>query len=178
MRAFISYASGDRAVASLVASSLQARGFKTFFDKNDLPAGESFDKRIERAIAQCDLFIFLASPEAIQVGRYTLNEIEMARRKWPNPDKRVLPVIIKDMAIETIPEYLRKVTILEPKGNFAAEIGAAAEDMLGWRAIIRKRFVLLALGFVLVIAILGGTAAQNPINVQALFEKLIGTTQP
>ena len=63
MKVFLAYASPDRAAAESIAFSLRGRGHKVFLDRDDLPAGESFDERIEGAIEACDVLVFLISPE-------------------------------------------------------------------------------------------------------------------
>ena len=93
------------------------------------PPAESFDQKIERAVKRSDVFAFLISPDSVAQGRYTLTELSFARRKWPNPSGRVLPVMIRKTSPEQIPPYLKAVTILEPRGNIAAETSAAVDNM-------------------------------------------------
>jgi hypothetical protein len=90
-----------------------------------LPPAESFDARVERAIGDSDVFIFLISPQSVTRGRYTLTEVAFAKRKWPNPNARVLPVMLLPTPLDAVPNYLKAVTILEPEGNAAAETAAA-----------------------------------------------------
>jgi hypothetical protein len=91
---FISYASEYRPVAERIALSLRGRGYKVFLDKDDLPAGASYDDKIHQAILSSGAFIFLISPESIADGRYTLTELKFARERWPNPSRSVLPVVV------------------------------------------------------------------------------------
>jgi TIR domain len=133
MKFFLSHASQDKMTADSVAISLRSRGHKVFLDRDDLPPGGSFEKRIESAIRDSDSFIFLISPDSLVEGRYTLTELKFARQKWPDPSNRVLPVIVRKTPLDQIPPYLRAVTILEPTGNVAAETSAAAELLQsGW----------------------------------------------
>lgn len=55
------------------------------------------------------------------------SELTFAERKWPNPKDRVLPVMTRPTPWDDVPPYLRAVTILEPKGNLAAETADAVE---------------------------------------------------
>lgn len=129
MIVFISYASEHRAIAERVALSLRGSGFKVFLDKDDLPAGVSYDERIQKAIARCGVFVFLVSPEALGEGRYTLTELKLARAKWPNPSGAILPVMIVPTGMGQLPEYLKAVTVLQPHGDVAAEVNAAIAQM-------------------------------------------------
>jgi hypothetical protein len=62
MNIFLSHASQDKGLAESIAFSLRDRGYTVFLDRDDLPAGESFDQQIERAVKDSDIFIFLISP--------------------------------------------------------------------------------------------------------------------
>ncbi len=127
MQIFLSYASEDKAVAEPIAFSLRARGHKVFLDRDDLPAGGEYDQKIEQAVAQSGLFVFLISPQSVGKGRFTLSELEFARRKWLKPDGHVLPVMVAPTRMEDVPSFLKSVTILEPKGNVAAEVASAVD---------------------------------------------------
>ena len=124
MKIFLSYSAKNRPKAEEIALALQAEGHEVFFDKDDLSGGEDFNAVIRRHIADADLFLFLISPDSVRQGAYSLSELRLAREKWPSPKKHVLPMLLEPTDIETIPAYLRGVTIFEPQGNAAAEIAA------------------------------------------------------
>jgi hypothetical protein len=126
---FLTYASEDKAIAESIAFSLRELGYTVFLDRDDLPPGESFDQKIERAVNDSDIFIFLISPDSVAEGRYTLTELSFARHKWQSPNNRVLPVMARKTPLERVPSYLKAITILEPQGNVAAETSAAIEGM-------------------------------------------------
>jgi formylglycine-generating enzyme required for sulfatase activity len=125
MKIFVSYASQDRATVEPIHYALEEQGHDVFFDRDDLPAGEGFDSRIRQAIEACDLFVCFLSPDAIDAGSYTLNEIAMAQRTWPQPSGHILPVILKPVSIADLPAYLKAVTLLEPTGNLTAGVADA-----------------------------------------------------
>jgi len=129
MKVFIAYASEDRKVAESIAFSIRSRGHEVFFDRDDLPVGASYDQQIELAVKQSDLFIFLISPDSVTNGAYTLTELAFSRKKWPDPNGRVLPVIVRQTPRTDVPPYLTAVTILEPRGNIAAETSAEVDSM-------------------------------------------------
>ncbi|MGO9174348.1 MAG: toll/interleukin-1 receptor domain-containing protein [Rhodomicrobium sp.] len=131
MRIFLSYASERRAVAEPIALALRNRGHEVFLDKDDLPAGKSYGAQIEDAIKGSDLMIFLISPESVEQGRYTLSELEFARKHWRVASRKLLPVKIADTDLAKVPAFAKSVTILEPQGNIAAEVAAAADDLRG-----------------------------------------------
>ena len=124
MKIFVSYASQRRAEVEPIALALNAEGHDVFFDRDDLPAGETYNDQIRTAIEACDLAIFLISPESVAGRRYTLTELKFLRNKWPNPSQRVLPVMLVQTPFEKIPAYLKTVNVLEAEGNLAAEVAA------------------------------------------------------
>ncbi len=181
MQIFLSYASEDKAVAEPIAFSLRARGHKVFLDRDDLPAGGEYDQKIEQAVAQSGLFVFLISPQSVGKGRFTLSELEFARRKWLKPDGHVLPVMVAPTTMADVPSFLKSVTILEPKGNVAAEVASAVEPMVAGRD-RRTLYVLGGLGLLsglltnpaqqLVKTIVGDMEIHNHITVDRLLSGL------
>jgi hypothetical protein len=129
MKIFLSHASQDKALAESIAFSLRGRGHKVFLDRDNLPPSGSYDNQIESAINDSETFVFLISPESVADGRYTLTELTFARRKWPDPNGRVLPVMVRKTPLEEIPPYLRAVSFLEPVGNITAETSSAVHNM-------------------------------------------------
>jgi hypothetical protein len=129
MKIFLAYAATDKTAAESVAFSLRSRGHKVFLDRDDLPAGGSYDQQIERAVKASDIFVFLISPDSVTEGRYTLTELSFAREKWPDPNDHVLPVMARETPLDQIDPYLKAVTILKRKGSIAAETGAAVDKM-------------------------------------------------
>jgi hypothetical protein len=125
VRVFLSHASEQADVAETIAVALSAEGHHVFLDRSSLPSGEGYNDRIREAIADSDLFVFLISPEAVATGRYSITEVDFAEQRWPNPDGRVLPVMVKPTRLAAIPPYLRAVTFLDPRGNVPAAVAAA-----------------------------------------------------
>src|SRR5215510_5682057 len=117
MQIFLSYASEDREIADLIHLALLGGGHKVFFDRESLPPGGDYHARIRNAVEHSDLFLFLISPNSVAQGSYALTELKYARARWPHPKGRVLPVRLRAVSWETIPGYLKAVTVLEPEGN-------------------------------------------------------------
>jgi len=136
---FLSYSSAQSVVAERIELSLKGEGHAVFRDRSTLPPGETFDAHIRAAIDASDLFVFLLSPEAVSGGRYTLTELKFAERKWGHPRGYVLPVMVETTPINSVPAFLRAVTILEPKGDVVAEVSAEIARMAApwWRWFLR-----------------------------------------
>jgi hypothetical protein len=138
---FLSYPSELAETAASLELSLTADGYAVFRDRSALPPGESFDARIRAAVEDSDLFVFLISPASVSPGRYTLTELKFAEQRWRQPAGRVLPVLVEATPKESIPAYLRAVTILEPKGNLVAEVAAEVARLTApwWRRMLEPR---------------------------------------
>jgi len=152
MKIFLSYASEDRALAEPIRYAIAEQGHDVFFDREDLPAGEAFNIRIRSAIEQCELFICLLTPYTLDAGSYTLSELQIAERVWPNPAGRVLPVVLANVPLNDIPAYLRSVTLLQPTGNVTASVADAVHQIAATR---RRQHVrrLVLWGFAALIAL-------------------------
>lgn len=151
MKVFLSYASEDRELAEEIQLALLGADHVVFFDKSSLPPAGDYNARIEKAVKDSDAFVYLISPHSVAKGSYALTELKYARLQWPHPKGHVLPLRLHDTPWETIPAYLKSVTVLEPEGSAAAET-VAALSRLGRR---RHRFwagLALCLGIVLLAA--------------------------
>lgn len=124
MKVFISYASARRDLAEPLLHALEADGHEVFFDRQDLPVGDSYHERIRDAMSRTDQLVFLISPESVKAGSYALSELAMAQQRWPRPAGHVLPVMAAPTPYASLPPYLTAVTVFEPKGNLAAEVAA------------------------------------------------------
>lgn len=151
---FLSYSSPQSEAATRIELALEADGHSVFRDRTDLPPGESFDGRIRAAIQESDLFIFLISQQSVAEGRYTLTELKFAEEKWGHPAGHVLPVLTEPVPMQSIPAFLRAVTMLQPRGDLAAEVAAAVERMTASRQwFLRPQGVALAVLVVLLVAL-------------------------
>jgi hypothetical protein len=129
MKIFVSYAAEDRDTAECIHLALIAAGHHTFFDRANLPPGQGYHERIRAAIEQSDAMVFLASPDSMTPGSYALTELKYARGKWHHPDRRVIPVRLRGLSWDAIPNYLKAVTVLEPEGDPAAEVALVISEL-------------------------------------------------
>ena len=151
MQIFISYSSKYAELCERLQLALEADGrHEVFRDRSELTPGRPFDEKIREAVLDCDLLLFLLSPESVAAGSYALAELDMAKTRWRHPGGHVLPVMVAPVPKEAIPPYLRAVTILEPRGDLVAETVAAVEHVKPplrtkvWLALITAGVVLAA----------------------------------
>jgi hypothetical protein len=122
MRVFLSYASKDKAIAGRINTLLARDNHEVFFDRESLPPGEDFNKRIQEAVDKADLFLFLFSSNSIVKRCYCHTELKHAKDKWEDPTNRVIPVRIDEVPLDQLPDYLGSSSILDPQGDLPAEV--------------------------------------------------------
>jgi hypothetical protein len=124
MRIFVAYASEQERIAEATELALREQGHDVFLGKSAVGGSDPFRLKIQDEIDACDLFVFLLSPQSISTGRFTLSELDQAQRRWRHPAGVVLPVMVARTDYADIPEYLKAVGVLEPRGDVPAEVAA------------------------------------------------------
>ena len=90
LKVFISYARRDGAAfAEELVDALDVAGFDAFLDRNDIAAGEDWEKRLEGLIAAADTLAFVMTPGSI-ASRQCAWEIKTAEALG----KRIIPVVL------------------------------------------------------------------------------------
>lgn len=178
MRIFISYSSKYRDICERLQLALEADGrHEVFVDRSELKAGKPFDEMLREGIDDCDLLLFLISPESVAPGSYALAEMGIAKARWRHPGGRVLPVKVAPTPKEAIPAYLRAVTILEPQGDLVMETVAAVDAVRRparpWRVFALLAGIVLAGG----LGLAGYTQWQKQRLAQAQATTLAATAQ-
>ena len=77
--------------------------------------------------------MYLISPHSVSKRRYVKSELQIVKAKWPVPWEKVLPVVISATNRSLIDPYLAAATLLEPRGDVAAEVAAATLRLLDLR---------------------------------------------
>jgi hypothetical protein len=76
-RVFISYSRNDFYFAEQLAVSLRGQSLSVWFDVHELLAGTDWSAAIDRAIAECDTFVLVASRAAL-ASPYVERERDLA----------------------------------------------------------------------------------------------------
>lgn len=129
MKIFVSYSRSDLLIAEDIATKLTFSGHKVFFDRHSLPKGEEFDARIQKEVNQAHLFLYLISPASVSTGAYARTELGYAKKRWPKPGARVLPVMVLPTPINEVPAYLRSINFVRAEGNVATEVQDAVRGL-------------------------------------------------
>ena len=96
---FISYAREDSDWAARLVNELQARGIKTWFDRENLLPGQDWDMELGKAIEECRYFLALLSHHSVNKQGVVQREVKKAlslRDNHPPGSAYILPVRIDD----------------------------------------------------------------------------------
>jgi hypothetical protein len=134
---FLSYASEDRAAASLIRDAMAASGLDVWYDENELAGGDAWDTKIRRQIRECDFFMAVVS------ARTDARSEGYFRREWRLAVERsldmhddhtfLLPVVIDATAQATakVPEKFLTVQWLKvPNGVPTPALSALCARLL------------------------------------------------
>jgi hypothetical protein len=99
-KVFLSHATPDRwFVENVLLPSLQGHGIGTWYCKDDIYAGEDFQKKIRAGMEECSFFLVVVSPRSVE-SSWIGYEVAWAVE---NRKGRVIPVRI---AVECLPEQM------------------------------------------------------------------------
>ena len=123
MRVFLSYASEQRPLAERTCRVLESEGSEVFFDRDDLKAGDAYGERIRAAMMRSHVIVFFVSRYSIAPG-YALTELAIVQSISARRRPRMLPVLTEPLNLETLPPFLKPLSLLEPEGDLSAEVAA------------------------------------------------------
>ncbi len=79
MRIFLSYPNAHQRDAETIAATLKSAGNDVLFAKDNIIAGDDFNKWIRESLYKSDMMIFLVTPESVQRGSFP-NRTPFCRR--------------------------------------------------------------------------------------------------
>jgi TIR domain len=97
-KAFLSYSHRDgKALERLHThlTMLQREGLITAWYDHEILAGDAFDRKIEKSLADSDLFLALVSPDFLASNYCYEREMEVALRRHEEGTLRVIPIILE-----------------------------------------------------------------------------------
>jgi TIR domain len=112
---FVSHSSTDAAIASRLAMGLEAVGYRSWYDKWDLKAGDSIVDRIQTALSACDVLLVVLSPRSV-ASEWVHRELNAGlMRELGGHSVVVIPVLIEDC---DIPPLLEERHYIDLRNNF------------------------------------------------------------
>jgi len=94
-KAFLSYQEADKEFVEALGIHLRHNGVDVFFDKWDVQGGDSIPQEIEEALAECNLFLYVLSPEATNSKWVRAEYHAFLYRKINDHSLRIIPIFRK-----------------------------------------------------------------------------------
>lgn len=108
LKVFISYARKDgSAFAEDLVDALDVAGFDAFLDRNDIAAGEDWEKRLEGLISAADTMVFVMTP-----GSVASQQCAWEIRTAEGLSKRIIPVVLIPVADADAPASLGRLNYI------------------------------------------------------------------
>jgi WD40 repeat protein len=111
---FVSYAEEDRSMMEKIRNSLRRKSLTVWTNKTDIQIGETWEEAIRRGIEQADNVLYLLSPDSID-SYEARTELEIA----VSLNKRIIPVLVRELSTEKMPEGLRELQYIDLTDNVA-----------------------------------------------------------
>lgn len=115
---FISYSRADTDFARKINEALQIQGKTAWFDQESIASGADFQQEINKGIEQCDNFLFIISPDAIE-SEYCVDEVEFAA----SLNKRFVTLLHRPVAEDKVHPAFKNIQWIDFKrhnGDFNA----------------------------------------------------------
>ena len=93
-RTFISYSRENQQFALKLACELKAANFAVWMDQYDIPTGARWDDEIEKALRECEIFMFIMTPASV-ASENAKDEVGYAI----DHGKHILPVLLEECEI-------------------------------------------------------------------------------
>ena len=97
---FISYSRHDQEFTDSLIHGLEQSGLQVWVDRENIEAGELWRAAISRAIAECDAFLVLLSPNCV-ASKNVVKELSMAESR----DRHIVPLMYQECEIPPEMDY-------------------------------------------------------------------------
>lgn len=97
---FLSYSRHDQGFADAVTRGLQDRDLQVWVDRQDIQAGDEWRAAISQAIAECDAFLVVLSPQCI-ASQNVVKELSLAETRH----RHIVPIMYQPCEIPPSMDY-------------------------------------------------------------------------
>ncbi len=121
---FLSYSHHDSELARKLTEALSGKGVKVFNPESEIHFGDSIKDRLDDALEHSKYFILLISPEYISSPWANFEMGVALSRVTSAGERRVLPIITKEIDFKSVPFALSNIAALQAKEHSPDEIAA------------------------------------------------------
>lgn len=97
---FLSYSRHDQEFANRLTQSLKDHGIQVWVDTQEIQGGDAWRAAISRAIAECDAFLVILSPQSV-TSKNVVKEVSIAESR----DRHIIPIMYQQVEIPAAMEY-------------------------------------------------------------------------
>jgi len=138
IKIFLSYSHSNEAVADEIASSLECcfeEGgyiYDIWFDKWRIRAGQWVQEEVEKGLEESDYLLLLISSESMESTYVNAEWRTMFNRKLDENENSVIPVIVDETPIASLPTFLKNVFVfkLEDTADRGKVLKKLCEDIV------------------------------------------------
>jgi len=123
---FISYSRQDRTFVQRLVSSLREEGVQTWTDLENISPGQEWAQEIERGLLRSSALIYVASRNSTQS-----EWMDVELRAFLSKNSHVIPVIIDDEGVASLPIPLRQFQWADFRGPFQPAFAALLDGIRG-----------------------------------------------
>lgn len=140
--AFLSYASKDGEIAEDLYKRLSHLGYRIFYDKNEIRAGDSIPVAIERGLENSRRYLMLVSRHSLE-SQWVSHEQQIALFRDPaNKNRSLLPIMIEDLQSD-LPNSLSQFNILDASSGWSDDVISYIRKALGTPQIPKPRTAII-----------------------------------
>lgn len=121
---FLSHSSKDRRMASRIAATLRGHGVPVWYSETNLLGAQQWHDEIGAALARCDWFVILLTPQAT-ASRWVKRELLYALRS-PHYENRIVPANYRNCDASRLSWTLDDFQAVD----FTGEFGAGCRSLL------------------------------------------------
>ncbi|MBK9925749.1 MAG: TIR domain-containing protein [Anaerolineales bacterium] len=122
LKTFLSYSRANKDFAIRLAKELKSEGFSVWLDQLDIPAGSRWDREVEKALKECEIFMIILTSASVD-SENVLDEIGYAI----DTGKRFLPVLLEKC---DVPFRLRRFQYVDFTNKNFDDGVESAKDLL------------------------------------------------
>jgi len=113
---FISYSTADEALITRIAERLTEREVKVWYAPIDIREGELFARRLEEGLRTSQAVVAFISPSALNSFWAELEWNASLVQMSEDRTRRLIPVLLRDVALDQVPLFLRTLDYLDFRG--------------------------------------------------------------
>lgn len=139
MNVFLSYSSADRKLAEQLREELGSQGLSVWSD-HLIPAGTSWQDRLEDAIRSADSILVLVGPKSGTDEAQQFTWRTSLETVWQNSDKRLIPILLRGAELPPFLSGRNSVRIDDPDPQAVGKVAQAVAKLVQGNPTLEKKW--------------------------------------